>query len=218
MADILNIPGLGKLEIVEVYTYYDQPVLFSCKNAAGHLYLVLAADENDQYETWLYAAVSVERLNHIRSGAIDLHDAFADSEDGFLLQVIVPYDDQIPIRTEPAQSNRISEEMLPIPGERLNLKTVFQTREAIESPQKRREEAPKFTITGTLTGAFLRSKRFEIETIEKTYTGDIADEAIETVKNATLSREYTATIQEITQRSEATDEITKPKYQLLSLG
>ena len=94
MADILNIPGLGKLEIVEVYIYYDQPVLFSCKNAAGHLYLVLAADENDQYETWLYAAVSVERLNHIRSGAIDLHDAFADSEDGFLLQVIVPYDDQ----------------------------------------------------------------------------------------------------------------------------
>lgn len=218
MADILNIPGLGKLEIVEVYIYYDQPVLFSCKNAAGHLYLVLAADENDQYETWLYAAVSVERLNHIRSGAIDLHDAFADTEDGFLLQVIAPYDDQIPFRPEPIQSNRISEEMLPIPGERLNLKTVFQTREAIEILQKRREEAPKFTITGTLTGAFLRSKRFEIETIEKTYTGDIADEAIETVKNATLSREYTATIQEITQRSEATDEITKPKYQLLSLG
>ena len=218
MADILNIPGLGKLEIVEVYTYYDQPVLFSCKNAAGHLYLVLAADEKDQYETWLYAAVSVERLNHIRSGAIDLHDAFADTEDGFLLQVMVPYDDQTPFRPEPIQSNQISEEMLPIPGERLNLKTVFQTREAIEILQKRREEAPKFTITGTLTGAFLRSKRFEIETIEKTYTGDIADEAIETVKNATLSREYTATIQEITQRSEATDEITKPKYQLLSLG
>ena len=137
MADILNIPGLGKLEIVEVYTYYDQPVLFSCKNAAGHLYLVLAADEKDQYETWLYAAVSVGRLNHIRSGAIDLHDAFADTEDGFLLQVMVPYDGQTLPRTEPIQSNRISEEMLPIPGERLNLKTVFQTREAIEILQKR---------------------------------------------------------------------------------
>ena len=388
MADILNIPGLGKLEIVEVYTYYDQPVLFACKNAAGHLYLVLAADENDQYETWFYAAVSVERLNHIRSGAIDLHDAFADTEDGFLLQVIVPYDDQTLLRTEPVQSHRISEEMLPIPGECLNLQTetlpaltnseetakskrqeilnltlnfdgVFRTeapvailskilgklqdvintigmihanlnqvteniksqmqisllgvgagsldirlastktvdllshsvfgdaveeflkllkagsdesqlkellgrlrlrvaenytefleflsesvvdtrftwtspnperggtaylseiqmRETIEILQKFQEEVPStFTITGTLTGAFLRSKRFEIETIEKTYTGDIADEALETVKNATLSREYTATIQEITQRSEATDEITKPKYQLLSLG
>jgi hypothetical protein len=91
-------------------------------------------------------------------------------------------------------------------------------REAIEILQRFQEEVPStFTITGTLMGAFLRSKRFEIETTEKTYTGDIADEAIETVSNATLSREYTATIQEITQRNEATDEITKPKYQLLSL-
>ena len=39
MADILNITDLGRLEIVETYVYYDQPVLFSCKSAAGHLYL-----------------------------------------------------------------------------------------------------------------------------------------------------------------------------------
>ena len=39
MLDILDIPELGKLEIVEVYEYYDQPVLYSCKNASGHFYL-----------------------------------------------------------------------------------------------------------------------------------------------------------------------------------
>lgn len=39
MVQILEIPELGKLEIIEVYEYYDQPVLFSCKNAADHLYL-----------------------------------------------------------------------------------------------------------------------------------------------------------------------------------
>ena len=55
--DILNIAELGKLEIVEVYEYYDQPVLYSCKNAMGHFYLVVAADEDDQYLTWLCAAV-----------------------------------------------------------------------------------------------------------------------------------------------------------------
>ena len=54
MADILNITGLGKLEIVEIYVYYDQPVLFSCKSAAGHLYLGVAAEENDEHETWFY--------------------------------------------------------------------------------------------------------------------------------------------------------------------
>ena len=122
MADILNIPSLGKLEIVETYAYYDQPVLFSCRNAAGYLYLVVAADENDQYDTWLYAGVSPERLNHIRSGEIDLHDAFADPEAGILFQVTAPYDNQSPLQIEPVQSNQIPEDMLPVPGERLNLK------------------------------------------------------------------------------------------------
>ena len=218
MADILNIPSLGRLEIIETYTYYDQPVLFSCKNAAGHLYLVVAADENDQYETWLYAGVSPERLNHIRSGAIDLHDAFADPEDGFLFQVIVPYDNQSPLQIEPVQSNQISKDMLPMPGERLDLKTKPQIREIIEILREFKGETSSILIiTGTLIGASLKSKRFDIETTDQTYTGDIADEAIETVKNATLSREYTAAIQEISQGSGTTDEIIKTEYQLLSL-
>ena len=386
MADILNIPGLGRLEIVEVYDYYDQPILFSCKNAAGHLYLVVAADENDQHEIWLYAGVSTERLNLIRSGAIDLHDAFAKPEGGFLLQATVPYEDQIPLRIEPIQPNQISEDMLPTAGERLDLKTntlpalssseeiaksrkqeildlalsfagafrteasiaplsnilggfqevintvgmvcgnenqvtenirsnmevsllaigagsfdirlastkivdlldhsdfgdaieeflkllnaannherlkalldqltsrvarsytqflkalnesVIDTRFTWKSPNPDRggsaflskaqiqkvieilerfqeEEPVIFNVTGKLTGVFLSNKTFKIETTDKPYKGKITDEAIETVQNATLSQIYTAEIQEITERSETTDE-TKTKYQLLSL-
>ena len=123
MADILNITGLGKLEIVETYVYYDQPVLFSCKSAAGHLYLGVAADKNDEYETWLYVEISAERLNLVRSGAIDLHNAFAEPEDSFLLQEIVPYDDQTQPRMETFQPDQISEDMLPTPGECLDLET-----------------------------------------------------------------------------------------------
>ena len=387
MADVLNITSLGELEIVETYVYYDQPVLFSGKSAAGHLYLAVAADKNDEHETWLYVGVSVERLNLIRSGTIDLHDAFALPEDGFLLQEIIPYDDQTQPRMEPIEPDQISEDMLPMPGECLNLETktlpalsnseevakskrqeilnltlnfdgVFRTeapaailgkifgklqdviyaigmvclrsqritedlrskmqisllevgagsfdirlastktvdllnhsdfgdaideflkllragsneerlkeileqlrskvageyinflkslnesvidtkitwaspnpdrggtaylsetqmQETIEILQRFQEETPStFKITGTLTGALLRSQKFEIETTEEIYTGKIADEAIEAVSKATLSQEYTVTIQETTQRNEATDEITKPKYQLLSL-
>ena len=121
--DILNITGLGRLEIVETYVYYDQPVLFSCKSAADHLYLAVATAQNDEHETWLYVGVSVERLNLIRSGAIDLHDAFAKPEDGFLLQEIIPYDDQTQPRMESIQPDQISEDMLPTPGESLDLET-----------------------------------------------------------------------------------------------
>ena len=43
-------------------------------------------------KTWLYVEVSLERLNLIRSGTIDLHDAFAYPEDDCLFQVRFPYD------------------------------------------------------------------------------------------------------------------------------
>jgi hypothetical protein len=62
----------------------------------------------------------------------------------------------------------------------------------------------------------LNTKKFAIKTADKTYTGTITDEAIETVRNATLSQIYTAEIQEITERSVTTDE-TKTRHQLLNL-
>ena len=125
MLDILNIPELGKLEIVEIYEYYDQPVLYSCKNAAGHLYLVVAADENDKYVTWLCVAVSTKRLNLIRSGKIDLHDAFARSENAYTIKVRVPYDEHVSVQTDWTQSSQVPEDMLPIPGEYLDLKPEY---------------------------------------------------------------------------------------------
>ena len=387
MDDLLNIPILGRLEILETFEYYDQPVLFSCKNAAGHLYLVVAADENDRHETWLYAGVSEVRLNLIRSGAIDLHDAFADPENGFLYQAMVSYDNQTEIQINPIPASRIPEDMFPVPGERLDLKTdtlpalnnsnefavarkqeilhlalnfggVFRTEapaavlsrilgklqdlintigmmcldsdkvdenirqkmqlsfigvgagsfdirlasteivdllgdsdfaNAIEellkllnagshqeelegllrrlkarvakdyaeflkslnesvtdtkftwtSPNPERggtadisepqmgevieilerfqaEASSTFTITGTLIGALPTSKRFEIQTAEETFAGTIAEEAIESVSIATLSRIYTAELQEVHERSETTGEITKTGIQLLRL-
>ncbi len=120
MVNTLNIPGLGRLEIIETYAYYDEPVLFSCKNVLNQFYFVVAADENDRYETWLYVRVSNERLNLIRKGKIDLHDAFACSEDGTVLQVRFPYDKQLVPKIDPVETKQISMELLPIPGECLD--------------------------------------------------------------------------------------------------
>ncbi len=120
MLDILNIPELGKLEIVEVYAYYDQPVLYSCKNGSGHVFLVVAAAEDDQYLTWLCVGVSIERLNLIRTGKIDLHDAFYDSENTYAVEVKVPYEKNASLQTNFIQSDQIPEDMLPIPGECLD--------------------------------------------------------------------------------------------------
>ena len=120
--DIRNISELGKLEITEIYDYYDQPILFACKNAAGHLHLVVAADENDHYETWFYVRVSAERLNLIRSGTIDLHDAFADSENGHLLQVKFFYNNRTLPQIEHLESNQIPKICFQLPVNVLILK------------------------------------------------------------------------------------------------
>ena len=121
MVNMLDIPELGKLEIVEVYEYYDQPVLYSCKNAMGHFYLVVAADEDDQCLTWLCAAVSAERLDCIRSGKVNLHDAFAHPESARVVQVKVPYNKHTSVQVDFIQPDQIPEDMLPVPGECLDL-------------------------------------------------------------------------------------------------
>ena len=91
MSDILNIPELGELEIVEIYDYYNVPILFSCRNSASYLYIVIFADHLPEYEMWLYAEVSPMRLNRIRSGVVNLHDAFAEPETGRLLKAMIPH-------------------------------------------------------------------------------------------------------------------------------
>ena len=94
-----------------------------------------------------------------------------------------------------------------------------QMEEVIDILEQFQEEDPsRITITGILIAANLRTNRFEIKTDNKNYTGDIAEEFFENVDNITLNLEYTAEIQEITERSEATGELTKPKYLLLSLN
>lgn len=146
--DTLSIPGLGTLKIVETYAFYDEPLLYCCQNAAGHLYLVVAAATNEQGEIWLFAGVSKTRLNRIRSGAIDLHDAFADPEDGFLIQVTVPYDDSTQLQIVSVQPNQIPQDMLPMPDECLNLKT--ETLPKLRDPKEFAVSSKQETLNLTL--------------------------------------------------------------------
>ena len=85
-----NILEIDKLEVIEVYDYYDFPLLFSCKNAAAQIYIAFIADELPEYKMWLYVEVSSARFNLIRSGEIDLFDTFTKPEMDRLIKVIVP--------------------------------------------------------------------------------------------------------------------------------
>ena len=90
MLDSFEIPGFGKIDIVQTYIYYDGPVLFAgVREATKSLYLIVAADEDNGKETWLCVMISPERLKLVENGEIDLHDAFAKPEQGWLTYVRV---------------------------------------------------------------------------------------------------------------------------------
>lgn len=390
MSNILNIPELGELEIVEIYDYFNVPILFSCRNSVSHLYIVIFADHSPEYETWLYVEVSLMRLNLIRSGKVNLHDAFAKPEMGRLLKAMIPHSSSAEFNSEYVTPDQLHSDVFPPVDEYLNLgdtppfsetnlveiakssgreiiglnfnsieeysseapilplgkiltclQNVINTIRMVRSESKQinkeirnsmqlsiltiqpgsfdiklafkkektppikdipsiqgdtvseflnllrskdsesdlkgilkrlqsrvakeykklltslsesgadttfswasprsdeqetvslsKNEIPKLigilqtfqeeqetplTVTGELIGISLNSRKFEIQTENKTYKGFILKDADNSIKNATMSRRYKGQIKEILNKSEATDEIVKTEYLLLKL-
>jgi hypothetical protein len=83
---------LGNLDTIEIYSYYNGPRLFSCRNSAGNIYFALWVDEEDDFDLWLYVAISQQRFEEIRSGKIDLQNAFLKAEDRFAFEVKIFFD------------------------------------------------------------------------------------------------------------------------------
>lgn len=48
---------LGKLEYVEIYDYYDFPILFSCKNEKDEVYLGIYVDRINSGDVFLFALI-----------------------------------------------------------------------------------------------------------------------------------------------------------------
>lgn len=112
-----NTP-MGRLEILEVYDFYDGPKLFACLNATDQRFLALWCDQDAESDSWLYLGLSPRRWEAVRSGAYDLRSAFLNPEEGFLYSVRNSRADDtanFSILTPAA----IDRELLPVEGERL---------------------------------------------------------------------------------------------------
>lgn len=107
---------LGKLELIEVYEYYDTPCLFSCRNASGQLFISILFEQEKRLEKWLYASISQRRFENIRAGLIDIRNAFLNSENGFVYEVIINLDDS-PDRVEIIWCENLIDDWLPMPNE-----------------------------------------------------------------------------------------------------
>lgn len=110
---------LGNLEIFEIYEYYDQPCLFSCRNMAEHFFLAIWVDETSDFDRWLYAPISLLRLAYLKSGGIDLRSVFLNAEDNFVFDVEVFYENNHSNVTIIACSD-LTDDLLPVEGEFLS--------------------------------------------------------------------------------------------------
>ncbi len=110
---------LGSLTIMEVHVFYDWPRLFTCQNACGQLFLAVWFDETESADFWLYVNLSPQRLVAIRTGQIDLYDAFRGAENHWVYQVTTYYDERVS-QIEAVSCDTIDEDWLPKPGQRLS--------------------------------------------------------------------------------------------------
>lgn len=110
---------LGNLEIFEIYEYYDQPCLFSCHNMAEHFFLAIWVDETSDFDRWIYAPISLQRLTYLKSGGIDLRSAFFNAEDNFVFDVEVFHENNLSnIKTIACLD--LTDDLLPAEGEFLS--------------------------------------------------------------------------------------------------
>ena len=79
------------------------------------------------------------------------------------------------------------------------------------------EQEKPFTIIGRLIGLSLATKRFEIQSNDVPIKGYISKDANYSIINATINRQYKATIKEVLKKNEVTDDIIKIEHLLLNL-
>lgn len=87
---------LGELNILEIYDYYDMPILFLVKNELDIMYLVFWCDMTDVSWGYLYLEISPDKLQNIKSKTLSLYDAYRNPENHLYI-VYISYNDDIDI-------------------------------------------------------------------------------------------------------------------------
>ncbi len=110
---------LGPLKLLEIYEFYDLPRLFLCHHRSGQHYLALSVEENDSSHLWLYVALSKPRLHRLRTGQLELRDAYIKAEEGRVFKVITGSATSLDT-VESISCQHLPAEWLPLAGEYLS--------------------------------------------------------------------------------------------------
>lgn len=94
MASLVPVQGepFGQLTIEEVFFEHDGPRFFIARSQSDRRFLVIAVDETETSDTYLYLPISDARWTAVRSGLMTVRTAFQEPEDGSLYAVVANYE------------------------------------------------------------------------------------------------------------------------------
>jgi hypothetical protein len=119
-------PILGALTIQEVFVFYDIPLLFSCKDQSGQIYIVVSLEDKGPKHEWLYSPVTSETMHLLRKGEIDFYSCFRSAQNNFVYRIITEYNG--PDEVLPLALSDVPDDWLPGKGEGIDIdegKTVL---------------------------------------------------------------------------------------------
>lgn len=106
---------LGELEIVDIFEFYDMPLLFTCINKAGDIFIAVAVEEGEDFYKWIYSKISEDDVLKLKTAKIDFRDSFLASKNGYVFNVVV-YEDA-PTVVTPLSVSDLDDDFLPCVGE-----------------------------------------------------------------------------------------------------
>lgn len=72
--------GLGKLTVLTLHIWYDGPMIYSCTNDEGQIFLASCFDADDKYYRYLYRPLTAAELKDVEESRITLYDLFKTAE------------------------------------------------------------------------------------------------------------------------------------------
>ncbi|OHU47361.1 hypothetical protein BKG82_27315 [Mycobacteroides chelonae] len=114
-----SAPPLTDLTIDETFVYYDGPRVFTCLSSAGTRYLCAWAQSSEASDRWLCTSITEPRLRQLRSGEVELREAFTAPEHELYVATEYWSAEQELFRAEMLDPTAIPDAWLPALGFRL---------------------------------------------------------------------------------------------------
>lgn len=113
----LSLPYIGELFIHEIYMYYDEPLIFTCKNKAMSIYFFLLVDSSNLERSWIMTPISEAKLQEVLADRCELRAIFTSPEVDEVIHIV---DDSEGVRFGALRKDELSDDMLPLPETYLN--------------------------------------------------------------------------------------------------